>query len=137
MYCASKFALEGLIESLATYMEPFFGVKFTLVEPAGIRSAFLDNIPQRNINLVSEAETTYAPIHEKWWQAMKDRGSLEKMAQTSDEVATIVVDAVVNPTSDLRILTSPIAKAFAAEKISADPTGTLLQRKIRKGFFDI
>jgi NAD(P)-dependent dehydrogenase (short-subunit alcohol dehydrogenase family) len=137
VYCASKFALEGLIESLATYMEPFFGVKFTLVEPAGIKSAFLDNMPQKNKTPASEADTTYAPIQDRWWQAMKDRGSLERIAQTSDEVAIIVVDAVLNPTADLRILTSPIAKAFAHEKISADPTGTLLQKKIRKAFFDI
>ena len=44
---------------------------------------------------------------------MKDRGSLERMAQTFDEVAAIVLDAVMNPTTDLRILTSPMPKAFA------------------------
>ena len=43
-------------------MEPFFGVKFTLVEPAGIISAFLGSIPQRQNNPVSEAESAYGPI---------------------------------------------------------------------------
>lgn len=137
VYCASKFALEGLIESLATYMEPFFGVKFTLVEPAGIKTSFVDNIPQRNKTTASEAETAYAPVQERWWKAMNERGSLDRIAQTADEVANIVVDAVLNPAADLRILTSPIAKAFVQEKISSDPTGTLLQSKIRKAFFDI
>lgn len=137
VYCASKFALEGLIEGLATYMEPFFGVKFTLVEPAGIKSAFLDNLPQKNKSAASDADKAYAPIQDRWWQAMKDRGSLDNIAQTSDEVAAIVIDAVLNPTADLRILTSPIAKAFAHEKISADPSGINLQKKLRKAFFNM
>jgi NAD(P)-dependent dehydrogenase (short-subunit alcohol dehydrogenase family) len=33
LYCASKFAVEGLTEAMATYMEPAFGIKFTVVEP--------------------------------------------------------------------------------------------------------
>jgi len=32
----------------------------------------------------------------------------------------------------LRTQTSPAAKAFAAEKLQADPTGELLQRRIRR-----
>ena len=40
IYCATKFALEGLSESLAAEVKPF-GVKVTLVEPGYFRTSFL------------------------------------------------------------------------------------------------
>lgn len=40
IYCATKFALEGLSESLAAEVKPF-GVNVTLVEPGYFRTAFL------------------------------------------------------------------------------------------------
>lgn len=41
LYCAAKFAVEGYTEALATYLTPFFGIKFTIVEPG----EFLPNLP--------------------------------------------------------------------------------------------
>ncbi|MFD2882163.1 hypothetical protein ACFTAO_50180 [Paenibacillus rhizoplanae] len=37
VYCASKFAVEGLLESLATYYKPQFNIDITLLEPGGNR----------------------------------------------------------------------------------------------------
>lgn len=37
IYCASKFAVEGLLESLATYYKPQFNIDVTLLEPGGHR----------------------------------------------------------------------------------------------------
>ncbi|MBC8072966.1 MAG: SDR family NAD(P)-dependent oxidoreductase, partial [Deltaproteobacteria bacterium] len=42
VYCASKFALEGLSESLAAELADF-GVRMTIVEPGFIRTDFLDS----------------------------------------------------------------------------------------------
>jgi NAD(P)-dependent dehydrogenase (short-subunit alcohol dehydrogenase family) len=39
-YHASKFALEGLSESVAYELEPF-GIKFMIIEPGGVGSNFL------------------------------------------------------------------------------------------------
>ncbi len=43
IYCASKFAVEGYIESLASYVGPAFGLHFTAVEPGGISSEFANS----------------------------------------------------------------------------------------------
>lgn len=43
-YCAAKFAVEGYTESLASYVTPSFNVKFTLVEPGGVSTEFVNNV---------------------------------------------------------------------------------------------
>lgn len=43
MYCASKFALEGLSESLYHELKPF-NIKVCLVEPGGHKTSFKDNL---------------------------------------------------------------------------------------------
>src|SRR3546814_20077082 len=40
-YCATKFAIEGFSESLASEVEPF-GIHVTIVEPGFFRTDFLD-----------------------------------------------------------------------------------------------
>lgn len=42
IYCATKFAVHGLSESLATEVEPF-GIKVTIVSPGYFRTSFLDS----------------------------------------------------------------------------------------------
>lgn len=42
IYCATKFAIHGLSESLAAEVEPF-GIKVTIVSPGYFRTNFLDN----------------------------------------------------------------------------------------------
>jgi NAD(P)-dependent dehydrogenase (short-subunit alcohol dehydrogenase family) len=65
IYCATKFAVEGLSESLAAEVAPF-GVKVTLVEPGYFRTNFLEagsmRTPERQLDaytLVRESETVH------------------------------------------------------------------------------
>ena len=44
IYCAAKFGVEGYTESLASYIQPEFNIKFTIIEPSGIQSEFMPNI---------------------------------------------------------------------------------------------
>ncbi|HBB82467.1 MAG TPA: short-chain dehydrogenase/reductase, partial [Sulfitobacter sp.] len=44
VYCGAKFAVEGLTESMASYITPAFGIHFTAVEPGGIASEFANTV---------------------------------------------------------------------------------------------
>ncbi|KAA0992722.1 oxidoreductase [Dyadobacter aurulentus] len=68
IYCATKFAVEGLSESLATEVAPF-GIKVTLVEPGYFRTNFLKSgslrLPATRINeyqLVRDSEAYHAQL---------------------------------------------------------------------------
>jgi NAD(P)-dependent dehydrogenase (short-subunit alcohol dehydrogenase family) len=137
VYCAAKFALEGMVESMAVYMEPFFGIKFTLIEPAGIKSEFVKNATEVNKPEPSALDAVYASALKTYVETVANRGSFAKYAQTSEEVAAVIVQTVANQPADLRVLTSAVAKAFAHEKTSADPTGCLLQQKLRAGLLGL
>ncbi len=65
IYCATKFAVEGLSESLAAEVAPF-GVKVTLVEPGYFRTNFLESgslrTPEKQLDaytLVRESEAVH------------------------------------------------------------------------------
>ena len=44
IYCATKFGVEGYTEAMASYVQPEFNIKFTLIEPGGIQSEFTNNV---------------------------------------------------------------------------------------------
>lgn len=65
IYCATKFAVEGLSESLAAEVAPF-GIKITVVEPGYFRTEFLSsgslqtpNAPLEEYASVRESETLH------------------------------------------------------------------------------
>ena len=44
LYCAAKFAVEGYTESLASYVQPAFNIKFSMIKPGGIATEFVSNV---------------------------------------------------------------------------------------------
>ena len=63
IYCATKFAVEGLTESLATEIKSF-GIKATIVSPGYFRTQFLSsgslNVPQNPIEAYKEVRESQA-----------------------------------------------------------------------------
>ncbi|RZA25236.1 MAG: SDR family oxidoreductase [Proteobacteria bacterium] len=137
LYCSAKFAVEGLFESMATYAEPYFKIKMTLIEPAGIKTEFVGRVMADMKATGGVREDAYAPILKDYFETSAKRGSFETNAQTPEQVADVIVDALQNPKGELRIQTSPIAKAFCAEKLAQDPTGVQLQTRIRSQLLGI
>jgi NAD(P)-dependent dehydrogenase (short-subunit alcohol dehydrogenase family) len=132
IYCAAKFALEGLVESLATYLEPYFGIRMSLVEPAGIKTEFVNRVLTDLQREKAPLQEVYGPVLNHYIAQAQKRGAFDNSAQTPAQVAEVVVNLLKTERAPLRTQTSPAAKVFAAEKLQADPTGEILQKRIRR-----
>ena len=137
IYCASKFALEGYTESMATYVQPLFNIKFSLIEPGGISSEFANNIYARhslsNVQTVDE----YEPVLQKYLQGARGRLELSESSsiyQSPEQVAECIVDVINSKNPPLRIRSSDWANMFCHLKVQADPDGSRLVDKVRELF---
>ncbi|QJD79827.1 oxidoreductase [Spirosoma rhododendri] len=113
IYCATKFAVEGLSESLAAEAAPF-GINVTLVEPGYFRTDFLSSgsmqvarHPLDAYRLVRESEA----IHQQ-----QIRGN-----QPGDPVkaAAAMIQIAAEPNPPLHLLLGPDAFGMAETKIKA------------------
>lgn len=104
-YVSSKFALEGLVESLIYEVQPF-GIHVCLIEPGVIKTNFVDNMKMsRNVltlrNTNNNVESPYTEIIQKRISAFKPR--FEKGASAC-KVADIVLEAVTSDNPKARYL---------------------------------
>ncbi len=129
IYCASKFALEGYFESLASYVTPAFGVHFTLVEPGGIVSEFANTILKKITETGGFPDDDYKPLIEKYVGGRATR-NVDGVFQTADEVASVVMKCLEMPDPPVRIRTSEWAESFTSLKTGQDPDGKLAQAMV-------
>lgn len=102
-YCAAKFAVEGLMQSLAPVVAPF-GVDVSIVEPAAVASSFTDSVHRA-------APGPYADLQ----QAYLDRTSTAfASAQSAEDAARTVVEAATTSAPRFRWQTSEAAVRFAS-----------------------
>ncbi len=128
IYCAAKFAVEGYTESMASYVQPSFNINFTVVEPGGIKTEFVNNVLTHFQKTGGMRDDEYRPILEKYIGGSQTR--LADAFQTADQVAEVVVACVNNPHPPIRTRTSEWSNALCELKTQADPTGKLLQEKV-------
>jgi len=120
-YCAAKFAVEGYVESFATYVTPAFGINFTNVEPGGITSEFASNVMAQVTQTGGIFDDVYRPILEKYMEnAVKPRDGIY---QSADQVADVVIECMQSKTPPIRKQTSPWAEEFTRFKTKHDPAG--------------
>lgn len=101
-YCAAKFAVEGLMQSLAPVVAPF-GVDVSIVEPAAVASSFTDSVHLA-------APGPYADLQ----RAYLDRtSSAFTTAQSAEDAARTVVEAATTSAPRFRWQTSEAAVRFA------------------------
>lgn len=131
-YCAAKFAVEGYTESLASYVQPTFGVKFSLVEPGGISSEFASSVLAQIEGTGGMVEDEYLPVLQKYIGNAQQRATSEGLYQTSDEVADVVLQVANNNAPPVRVRTSEWAENFASLKTKVDPDGFKQQQQIFK-----
>jgi NAD(P)-dependent dehydrogenase (short-subunit alcohol dehydrogenase family) len=98
VYVSSKFAIEGLSESIAFELEPF-GIRVILVEPGVIRTNFANGMVFAR--KAQDPNSPYSLIMQKMsanWQYMMENGSDAKL------VAQVVLNAITSKDPELRYL---------------------------------
>jgi short-subunit dehydrogenase len=84
-YSASKFALEGMSDSLRRELAPF-GVRVILIEPGPIKTHFSEASVR-----VGDPDSPYAPLSRRWNTA---RRSSDMWERSEDAVARTILKAV-------------------------------------------
>ncbi|MGQ1946455.1 SDR family oxidoreductase [Geofilum sp. OHC36d9] len=136
LYCGAKFAVEGYMEALATYVSDAFNIKISCVEPGGISTEFMKSAIGKTAVDGQFATGEYLPIFEKYMAGNQKRAneSGESVYQTGLEVAEVILKVAQNENPPIRIRTSKWAEDFCRLKTQADPDGTKLVSEIKKSF---
>ncbi|XP_007535087.1 17-beta-hydroxysteroid dehydrogenase type 1 isoform X4 [Erinaceus europaeus] len=99
VYCASKFALEGLCESLAVLLLPF-GIHVSLVECGPVRTAFQEKLEGGPGGALEHADAETRELFSRYlchWE-----GVFREEAQDPEEVAELFLTALRAPRPALR-----------------------------------
>jgi len=95
-YVSSKFALEGLMESMRYELEPF-GIKVVLVEPGVIKTNFLTSSVFAKKAL--EETSPYRTLIQKMGEAF---GSKFENGASPTEVANVILQAAISTNPEIR-----------------------------------
>ena len=118
-YTASKFALEGVMESIVPVVARS-GVTATIFEPGPVATDVM--APRRRERLIAPLPVPGNPYPEPW--AFLEHAVAHIPAlQSSEEAAKIVVDLLTADNPPLRVLSSPWASEYASAKL-ADTDGS-------------
>ena len=135
-YCAAKFAVEGYTESLASYVQPAFNIKFSMIEPGGIATEFVSNVMGKVQTTGGIPDDAYKPVLDIYMGGIRARAAMRETRayRTPQEVAAVVLDCVNRENPPLRMRTSAWAEKFAEFKTAADPDGGKQQAMVLATF---
>jgi NAD(P)-dependent dehydrogenase (short-subunit alcohol dehydrogenase family) len=97
-YVSTKFAVEGLSESMSYEVEPF-GIKVILIEPGVIKTNFFNSSVLAKKS--QDPNSPYAPLIKGMENSI---GKMMKNGSTPQYVAQVVLDAITNENPKLRNL---------------------------------
>jgi NAD(P)-dependent dehydrogenase (short-subunit alcohol dehydrogenase family) len=97
-YVSTKFAVEGLSESMAYELEPF-GIKVIIIEPGVIRTNILNSVVVAKKS--QDPNSPYTQITQKMASAFEE---MVKNASSPELVAKVVLEAVTNQNPNFRYL---------------------------------
>jgi NAD(P)-dependent dehydrogenase (short-subunit alcohol dehydrogenase family) len=127
-YVSSKFALEGLSESMAYEIEQF-GIKTVLVEPGFVRTNFGENIV-----IARKTQNTNSPYSQMMQMMSSIRDKMLKNASDADLVAEVVVEAATAKEPNLRYLAGKDVQQMVASKRSMSDEE--FQKMMKQGVMD-
>ena len=109
-YVSTKFAVEGLSESMAYELEPF-GIKVVLIEPGFIKTNFANAMV-----LAKEAQDPSSPYSEMMQRIQANSKEMAKNASSVDVVSKAILEAVKSKNPNLRYPVGKDVEAWAASK---------------------
>jgi NAD(P)-dependent dehydrogenase (short-subunit alcohol dehydrogenase family) len=109
-YVSTKFAVEGLSESMTYELEPF-GIKVILIEPGFIKTNFGNAAV-----IAKKAQDSASPYTDLMQKMMASTTELAKNASSAELVANIILDAASDPDPRLRYLAGKDVESWAASK---------------------
>lgn len=122
-YCASKFAIEGFMESLAQMLKSK-NVKVTLIEPGMVATDVATNAEVD----IKELAKKFAGYDEEfknllnYMNDIKNSSSTMGVVQSTAEIAQTIIEVLNSKNPPLRVQTSELVKQRASIKL-ADLTG--------------
>lgn len=111
-YVSSKFAVEGLSESLAYELEPF-GIRVVLIEPGFINTNFANGMV-----FARKAQDPKSPYSQMMQMVTAVSGKLMENSSPPELVANLVVEAARSKTPNLRYLAGKDVEQWVAAKKS-------------------
>lgn len=138
IYCAAKFALEGLTESIASYMKPYFGINVSLIEPGGVITEFGNSLTKYFEDTGGVKDDEYKPLVQTYmdYRATFTPEVKERTFQKPKQIAAVILHCINDPEPKLRYLTSEGAAAFTKLKSGLDPDGEGIKVQVRKGILN-
>ena len=118
-YCAAKFAVEGFMESLAPVADTL-GVTVCVVEPGAVATEFVNNAGIDPARLLAGAGDYAEPLQN---YVTRTQGQFANAAQTPEQAAVTVIEALTAEQPAFRLQTSEWARTFTGTKL-ADNDGS-------------
>jgi NAD(P)-dependent dehydrogenase (short-subunit alcohol dehydrogenase family) len=109
-YVSTKFAVEGLSESMAYELEPF-GIKVVLIEPGFIKTNFANAMV-----LAKKAQDPSSPYSEMMQRIQANSNEMAKNASSVNVVSKAILEAVTSKSPNLRYLVGKDVETWAANK---------------------
>ena len=115
-YVSTKFAVEGLTESISYELESF-GIKVVLIEPGFIRTNFANAMI-----LAKKAQDPNSPYSAMMQTIQSNFGEMAKNASPVDSVSSAILKAVTSTRPNLRYLVGKDVETWAANKKATSDT---------------
>jgi NAD(P)-dependent dehydrogenase (short-subunit alcohol dehydrogenase family) len=109
-YVSTKFAVEGLTESIAYELEPF-RIKTVLIEPGFIRTNFANAMV-----IAKKAQDPTSPYSQMMQKVAANSSKMAKNASPVEVVAKVILEAVTSKNPNLRYLAGKDVEAWATNK---------------------
>ena len=114
-YVSTKFAVEGLSESMSYELEPF-GIRVVIVEPGVIKTNFLDGVV-----IAKKSKDQNSPYSQMMQKVTTGFEEMMKNASSPDVVAKVVLNAIRDKNPNLRYLAgSDVEKWLGGKRKAAD-----------------